>query len=198
MQQFIEVTRSVADVYVCLGDVVNYGPWNDECLELVAQLPGIIYLKCNHEDYFLDQKLLKNEPPLVRIFYEHSIRFFSRKNLITNLPGSYLLEKYLCAHTIGNQRIYKDTDIEIDRDHMIGHSHHQFVIERSGRKIISPGSIGQKRDQIDKINYALFDTGTGEIELCEQDYDFDSFCNELVAREYPLGCIEYYTNKKAR
>ena len=36
--------RDVEQV-VCLGDVVNYGPWNDECLELLRTLPRLVLLE---------------------------------------------------------------------------------------------------------------------------------------------------------
>ena len=42
------------DQYICLGDVVNYGPWSNECVQFIAELGNCIKIKGNHEDYFID------------------------------------------------------------------------------------------------------------------------------------------------
>ena len=41
------------DQYICLGDVVNYGPWSNECVQFIAEMENCIKIKGNHEDYFL-------------------------------------------------------------------------------------------------------------------------------------------------
>jgi predicted phosphodiesterase len=53
LEKFLKSTKYIADTYICLGDVVNYGPWNDECLEFVHSLPGVVLLEGNHERLFL-------------------------------------------------------------------------------------------------------------------------------------------------
>ena len=57
------------DQVICLGDVVNYGPWSNECLELLQTLPGMILLEGNHERLFLGKEPLGHESPLVQQFY---------------------------------------------------------------------------------------------------------------------------------
>ena len=44
------------DGYIVLGDVVNYGPWSNECVDLLETLPNCIKIRGNHEDYFINQK----------------------------------------------------------------------------------------------------------------------------------------------
>ena len=44
------------DQYICLGDVVNYGPWSNECVQFIAEMENCIKIKGNHEDYFIDGK----------------------------------------------------------------------------------------------------------------------------------------------
>ena len=41
------------DLLISLGDVVNYGPWSNECVDLLDTLENKILLKGNHEDAFL-------------------------------------------------------------------------------------------------------------------------------------------------
>jgi predicted phosphodiesterase len=196
LETFVARTDQIVDTYLCLGDVVDYGPWNDECLEIVCSLPCIHYLEGNHERLFLGKISLGNENPLVKDFFCYSIRDFTRYDLIINLPKSHKLDSFTCSHTIGKTKyIYPDTDIIINRDYIIGHSHHQFRISRSGKEIINCGSIGQNRKWIDAINYAIMDTSNREITLCEGPYPIDTLIKEMQNQEYPQNCIDYYLNK---
>jgi predicted phosphodiesterase len=195
LETFVARTKPIVDCYLCLGDVVDYGPWNDECLEIVCSLPGIHYLEGNHEKLFLGKISLGEENPLIRDFYRSSIRNFNRYDLILNLPASLQLDSFTCSHTIGNKYIYPDTPIVVKGDYIIGHSHHQFRISRSGKEIINCGSIGQNRKWIDAINYALLDTSSSEITLYEGQYPIDALIKEMQLQGYPQNCIDYYLNK---
>lgn len=41
------------DLCISLGDVVNYGPWGNECVDFLEGLSKKILLKGNHEEYFI-------------------------------------------------------------------------------------------------------------------------------------------------
>jgi len=195
LERFVQATRNSVDAYLCLGDVVNYGPWNDECLEVVLQLPGITVLEGNHERLFQGTEDLDRELPLVQEFYRHSHKFFSRLDLIAGLPRQVNLGVFECSHTIHGRSIYQDTAIEIGHDYIIGHTHHQFQIERSGFLIINPGSVGQNRKWINMIDYSIYDMASGKIHLRSLPYEVDLFLAELRRRGYPEQCIRYYDGK---
>lgn len=192
LERFVAATRSAVDGYLCLGDVVDYGPWNDECLQMVLSLPGITFIEGNHECLFREAGPPDHELPLVKAFYRHSRQFFSRADLIAELPRQTTLGTYECVHTIEGRSIYPNTAVEIARNYMIGHSHHQFHISRSGFSIVNPGSVGQNRKWIDMLDYLIFDTSSGEIQMHALSYDIDLFISELRARRYPEECIGYY------
>jgi predicted phosphodiesterase len=195
LERFVRATRNDVDAYMCLGDVVDYGPWNDECLEMVRQLPGITVLEGNHERLFLGAEDPDHEPPLVQAFFRHSRQFFSREDLIAGLPSRSELGIFECVHTIDGRSIFPDTSIEIDRNYMVGHTHRQFHIHRSGFAIVNPGSVGQNRRWIDMIDYSIFDTGSGAVDPHSIHYNVALFLSELHQRRYPEQCIEYYANK---
>jgi len=195
LERFVRATRNAVDTYLCLGDVVNYGPWNDECLEIVGQLAGITVLEGNHERLFQGSADPGLESALVQDFYRHSRACFSRHDLIAGLPRQITLGAFECSHTIHNRSIYPDTAIEIGHDYIIGHTHRQFQIERSGFRIVNPGSIGQNRRCIDMADYSIFDTVSGEIRMHSIRYDIDLFLAELRLRGYPEHCIAYYAGK---
>jgi predicted phosphodiesterase len=194
LQAFVDHTREV-DAYVCLGDIVNYGPWNDECLELVFSLPNIVVLEGNHERLFLGWEDINHEIPLVQDFYRHSIAGFTRSDLIKCLSTEYEIGEFTCTHTVDNKRIYRDTSIEIDRNYVIGHTHHAFDISRSGHRIINCGSIGQNRKDVSRSSYALMDLELGSISLKEIPYDIGKLIAEMERRGYGRNCLDYYRSK---
>lgn len=196
LERFVAATRPVADAFLCLGDVVDYGPWNDECLELVHSLPGIVLLEGNHERLFRGVDPIEQEMPLVRDFFHHSVRHFSRRDLIAELPLAWELGPFLCTHTIDGRKIYPDTELAVENHFIIGHTHHQFRIERTGRTIVNCGSIGQNRSCIDELCYALYDTSSGKLTLHREQYPVEVFLHELAVRGYPQGCIDYYLSKR--
>jgi len=198
LERFVRATKDEVDAYVCLGDVVDYGPWNDECLEIVRQLPGVTILQGNHERLFQGDEDLKNEPALVQDFFRHSRQFFSRLDLIEGLPSRCHLDRFECLHTIDGRSIYPDTPIEIERNYMVGHTHRQFQVNRSGFVIVNPGSVGQNRKWIDMVDYSILDTDSGAVRGQSIRYDVDLLLSEMRGRRYPEQCIEYYTNKPRR
>lgn len=195
LEAFVKHTRRSVDAYICLGDVVNYGPWNDECLEMVFSLPNVVVLQGNHERLFLGEEEISHEIPLVQDFYRYSVACFTRSDLIKGLPTEYELGGFTCTHTIGNQRIYQDTAIEIDRNYIIGHTHHAFDIARSGHRIVNCGSIGQNRRDISRSSYALMDLDIGSIVLNENSYDVGKLIAEMERRGYGRNCLDYYKSK---
>ncbi len=195
LERFIEVTQNIVDGYISLGDIVNYGPWNNECLEVIHQLPNVTLLEGNHERLFNGAESIEHELPLVQQFFFHSIKSFSKRTLINSLNPSCKCGKYQCVHTIGHRSIYSNTDIQIENNIILGHTHHQYCIERSGFVIVNPGSVGQNRKWIDTVDYAIIDTRSNEIELLSTQYNFNFLISELRSRKYPQICIDYYLGK---
>lgn len=197
LEAFEVAVRDVADSYLCLGDIVNYGPWNDECLERIVAMPGIQIVAGNHDRLFVDDSELAEEAPVVQEFYHASRAWFTRLDLLRDLPDEAKLGPFRCSHTIGRQRIFADSEVYVDSDYLIGHSHWQYSIRRDGWRIINPGSVGQNRDRINMIDYALYDTDSDQVSLNRLAYDVGKFIAELRARKWPAPCLAYYERKLA-
>ena len=70
------IKKKNVDCYVFLGDVVGYGPWSNECVEIIKDIKNSDKILGNHEEYFIKKKCdSKNE--LTKLFFENSV-----KNLI--------------------------------------------------------------------------------------------------------------------
>ena len=198
LETFLEATLGAVDGYVCLGDVVDYGPWNDECIDRILSLPGIVYLEGNHERYFTGAESIEGKPPLARSFFQASRACFNREEAIRALPNFVQVGEFGAQHTIADLRLFPDTPLEVSGKHFVGHSHHQFRRDfPGGGTIVNCGSVGQNRVRIDRVNYATYDTSTGEVRLEERPYPLDRFLDELKARNWPSECIAYYLRKRA-
>jgi len=185
------------DLYISLGDVVNYGPWSNECVELIDEIPNFISIKGNHEVYFIEQEC-DSKNFLCSEFYKVCIENFKHTNIIKDYLDHYDLDGFLCRHTLGSQYIYQDSNLDIDRNYIIGHSHKQYKVMNNGFYLINPGSLGQNREHINVISYAIFDTETLEVEFKNEIYDVEKVISEMKRKDYPLVCVDYYNSKKRK
>ena len=198
LETFVEATRDEVDSYLCLGDVVDYGPWNDECLDLVGSLPGIVMVEGNHERLFTGEEPIDDKPELAQLFFHASFRSFTRISAITGLPQTARVGDFQAEHTIAGLRLYANTPLEVTGKHFIGHSHYQFRRDfPGGGVLVNCGSVGQNRRRIDRVSYAIYDTSREEIRLEERPYPLDRFLAELETRHYPEPCIRYFRRKLA-
>ena len=181
--------------YICLGDLVNYAPWSNECVDLALSLPHSTLIMGNHEDAFIANHYEgKNE--LVKLFFAETIVDFQRLEEIKGFIEQYTLDQFSCQHTILNQYIYPDTTVSLDNHYIIGHSHHQFQYKNKGFTLYNVGSVGQNRKYINVINYLIYETDTQSMTLCQQTYDVDIVLTEMKTRRYPSVCIDYYAQKE--
>jgi predicted phosphodiesterase len=186
-----------ADLFISLGDVVNYAPWSNECVQLLGIKTNIVTIRGNHEQYFLEKEY-GGKNIIAKTFFEFCIKDFSENKKIEKYIEDYRIEGYYLAHTMDNRIIFSDTEIEISQPTIIAHSHKQFITKKSGYDLINPGSIGQNRKNIDAINFMIWDTDKKTFDAKEIIYDADIVINEMKARQYPEICIQYYLSKKGQ
>jgi len=182
------------DLYICLGDVVNYGPWNNECVDFINNLDNCICILGDHETYFLKGNY-PNQNELVQKFFDVTFKTFNRFNLISSYKEKWKNWDWVFKHTIDDKYIFPDTNIEVHENIFIGHSHKQFIKSINGKIVCNPGSVGQNRSIINLINYAVFYTEFNSIELKKIPYNVEIVLNEMKVRGYPKECLAYYSKK---
>ena len=185
------------DQVVSLGDVVDYGPWSNECVDLLEDIRAI-NLMGNHEEYFIVGKMTAVGYPLVQQFFTTCHADFKRLDVIKKYLPEYKLGTFTCRHTIGNTYIFPDTPVDLQESVFIGHSHVQFSREINNFKVVNTGSVGQNRQEINVINYATFDTSKEEVTLKELVYDHTVVVQKMIEKDYPPECVAYYQQKKTR
>ncbi len=183
------------DQYVCLGDLVNYGPWSNECVDLAMSLPNSITIRGNHEDAFAAGSY-PGDNRLVKRFFEAAYPGFGRQQQIATFQDEFRLDDFVCKHTILDRYIYPDTNVELDANYMIGHSHHQFRYLSNSYTLYNAGSVGQNRKLINCGTYLLYDGEKKTITMANTIYDLNLLIGEMKLRKYPQECIDYYTNKE--
>lgn len=177
---------------IFLGDIVNYGPWSSECVELIDTIENKVLIIGNHEKYYLKPELITNT--LVKKFYDVTITNFKPFNLISNYLERYNIFSYQCIHTINNEKIFKDTKVNIRNNFIIGHTHKQYINVVNKFKIINPGSVGQNRDNLNIISYCKLNN-KNFFEFFNIEYNANIILKKMKYLKYPQECIEYYYSK---
>jgi predicted phosphodiesterase len=182
------------EMYISLGDLVNYGPWSNECVDLAFSLQNTVLLMGNHEEYFI-QEYFPGENRLVRQFTECCLPRFKRQEQIRRFGEKYQLESFTCIHTIENRRLFADSAIVLHGNYCIGHSHQQFLVKNGGFELYNAGSVGQSRDRINLARYLLYYVDTKKFELRVIHYDVRPLLRKMEELKYPGDCMDYYYSK---
>ncbi len=185
------------DQYICLGDLVNYGPWSNECVELALSLPNSKLILGNHEESFING-FYPGTNTLVNDFFKMTFFNFNKTDEIKLFLTEIKLDTFLCKHTIYNSYIYPDTEVVLDNNYIIGHSHHQFKYKNNNFVLYNAGSVGQNRKYINELNYLIYDSDSKFVTMKSALYDLDVVINRMKELSYPEACINYYITKMIR
>lgn len=182
------------DQWICLGDIVGYGPNPVECLEIVIEM-GMSTVLGNHDAGVVGRTNLNFFKNPNRRLLEKTKEMLSSShiNWINNLP--YLLrgESWIAAHSSPIQPEewrYLESAIHIrsilnkipETFCFIGHTHKPSLVpEKLGirkiakgcRYLINPGSVGQSRDDDYRASCAFLNTDNYEYENIRVDYDLE-------------------------
>lgn len=193
--EFVLNSENDSDLVISLGDVVNYGPWSNECVDLLQAQKNKVLLKGNHEDAFITGNYPGNHP-IAKVFFDFCYPKFKNKNVIENYKIDYQLSEFNFCHTLNGNYVFEDTEINIDKNYFIGHSHRIFKRIINGYTLVNTGSVGQNRVNCDEVNYTIFYPIEGKIELIRKSFPSDKLINKMQADLYPQICVEYILSKR--
>lgn len=197
LEQVIKGFRYNCDLMVCHGDVVNYGPWSNECVELL-EAENCIKLLGNHEEAYI-AGYYSGSNVLVKDFFDHTIKDFKHIEIIKKYKERVEIENFEIRHTINNAYYYPDTDLRdlfLVKNTVIGHSHHPFCrYLKDGKSLTNTGSVGQNRANLSVINFAVIDTSSSDVSLVYRSYNPTPLIDKMRAQKYPQDCIDYYLKK---
>ena len=182
------------DVWLCLGDIVGYGPNPVECLEKVIDLNMKTVLG-NHDAGVagLESLRLFRNPNRRLLEITRDLLSDSHIKWLKELPYILKGDSWIAAHSspINPEKwTYMESAIKI-RDMLggldktfcfVGHTHiPSFVPDQLGLKnisskhkyLINPGSVGQSRDHDPRASCAFLNTETFEYELIRVSFDHE-------------------------
>ncbi len=189
-----EIDRLQADVIHCLGDTVGYGPFPNECLDIVRERCKVV-LKGNHDSGLIGETSLDdfNQHGLKAIRwsqekvrkehweYVRSLPFFAVENDLT-LAHSSPHRPNAWTYILTLRAAQENFAAFTTRLCFIGHTHVPVIIgddssinkfRKDCRFIINVGSIGQPRDGNPEAAFGLFDTEKDVYSLIRVPYDIE-------------------------
>jgi diadenosine tetraphosphatase ApaH/serine/threonine PP2A family protein phosphatase len=197
--------RDIHDV-VCLGDIVGYGPWPNECVDLISKSCTVV-VQGNHDsgvtggtpeaDFnaraLLALRWTRRELSPANHAYLADLPLRASRNDMTFVhasphdPGAW---RYLC----GSAYAAADFAALDTRVCFVGHTHVPQIIaeggsaeqpEKTGRYIINVGSVGQPRDGSPHAAFGVFDEESGEFELVRVPYPVEKTAEAILAAGLP-------------
>ena len=115
------------DGYVNLGDVVNYGPWSNECVERINGLKNCINIMGNHEEYF-NSGVCNVKNPLVQAFFYKNYPEYTMKKITDKYEQSVDFMGFTITHNLLEKGyVFADTDLKLTKNTILRHSHQQYL-----------------------------------------------------------------------
>jgi diadenosine tetraphosphatase ApaH/serine/threonine PP2A family protein phosphatase len=207
LQEVIKkIKESKADVTYCLGDTVGYGPFPNECVELVRENCAIT-LKGNHDSGLIEETPLDdfNHYGLAAIQWSKGVATKETCDFLRGLPFTAEDQGVMLAHSsprnpeawtyILTMRSAKD-NFEAFKTPVcfIGHTHVPVIIGEDGtvnsfkkgvRHIVNVGSVGQPRDGNSDAAFGLYDTASGDYTLVRVSYDIQKTARAIREQGLP-------------
>jgi len=191
------------DAVICLGDIVDYGPDPSPCIDYF-RAENTYRVRGNHDNavaFRVDCACGEAFRHLSVETREYMWQVLSREELdfMGSAETSLMLESggkpVLAVHAAPSDHLFKyltpDTPMEelagemeaVSADIVLtGHSHRPFIREFGQRMLVNVGSVGQPRDGIPQVSYAVLENG--RVELKRTDYDIAAAVGKLKALPY--------------
>jgi diadenosine tetraphosphatase ApaH/serine/threonine PP2A family protein phosphatase len=205
--------------YVCLGDVVGYGPNPTECVKIIRDLncPTVMG---NHDEYCATDLDLRGFNPMASdaikwtrdqlsaddkawlrgLKYVQAVESFTIVHATLDLPErwQYVFDRLAAATSFNYQRTtvcfngHTHVPIAFVRGEkgIQGGLYGKIKIEIGRKYFVNCGSIGQPRDRNPKAAYVTFDLISNFIELHRLDYDIGATQAKIHGAGLPPSLAE--------
>jgi diadenosine tetraphosphatase ApaH/serine/threonine PP2A family protein phosphatase len=195
------------EAYMCLGDIVGYGPQPVECLHEIRKYASII-IAGNH-DYAVSDKIgassfnmLAKEAMLWTRskLNEADLDFLSNLPLEARLEDSHLVHGTLYAPELFDY-VQTSYDAHLSMEKMdlpicfVGHSHVPVTfiqdeviryslqpsidVQDGNKVIVNVGSVGQPRDKDPRACYAIYDSTARTVSIERVHYNVEAVIGKI-------------------
>jgi diadenosine tetraphosphatase ApaH/serine/threonine PP2A family protein phosphatase len=190
----------------CLGDIVGYGPYPNECVEIVRTRCSLV-VAGNHDSGVVGETSVDefNEYGLRAIFWTRGALAAKHLEYLRGLPLSLTQDSCTLVHASPSEPsdwnylhtvrgATKNFRSFATRLCFIGHTHVPMVIGEdgtvnryaaTGRYIINVGSVGQPRDGDPAAAFGIYDSSTGGYETVRVSYAIEKTAGAIVRAGLP-------------
>lgn len=214
-----ELTRRGIERWVCLGDLVGYGPDPGACIELIRRQADLV-LAGNHDHAALGltDPAWFNPQARAAILWTRSRLTPDEAAYLKDLPVSRSWQGACLAHSsprepgqwhyiLSLEEAQENFPCFPERLCFVGHSHVPAVfveeegevrcedsvrggLETGGRYLINVGSVGQPRDGDPRAAFLIYDSAAEEFELVRIPYDIAATQAKMRRAGLPRFLIE--------
>jgi putative phosphoesterase len=203
LQAVLKVPHNKA---ICLGDIVDYGPEPDRCIDVMRK-KEIPTIRGNHDNavafkvdcqcgYRYKHLSIATREYTWKILDRSEIEYLQKLPLFVKeeIDGKRLYLTHASPRSMFEYIKPETTDEEIlnmvneaaepvEAEFLVvGHSHIPMNRKLGDLTIINPGSVGQPRDGDNRASCAVFDTESGGVEFFRCEYDVDAVCAKIENR----------------
>ena len=193
------------DIMLCLGDLVDYGPWPDEVIDFIKENADYVVLgnhdyslafdgDCGCTSEYIDLTMYSRKAVLDRLNESHILYLKSLPQrlkldidgLVLNLVhGSIRHPLYgFVAPFVEENKIREEMD-GAEGIVLFGHSHYAMQKRLSSNLvIINPGSVGFPKGDDPRTSYGVFEDGKYYQKKLE--YDIESVVNGIKNMDMPM------------
>lgn len=198
----LEAIDEPCDQIICLGDIVDYGPEPAACIEALQK--SLLRVRGNHDNavaFRMDCGCGEAFRHLSVATREYMWQVLKPEHLAWLGEADLQLEttidgrRIYAVHAAPSDPLFKyllpgapDTELRqeaalADADIILmGHTHKPFLREADGKLLVNVGSVGQPRDGIPEVSYAVIEEG--RVELRRTAYDVERAAARV--RDLPL------------
>ncbi len=194
------------DRIYCLGDIVGYGPYPNECVTLVREQCTAV-VQGNHDSGVIGRTSLDDFNSYGRAAIEWTTQRITRahRQYLESLPLILMEGNLTLVHASPNKPddwMYvvtwpqaKDAFAAFkSRLCFIGHTHRPLIIgedqsldafQKTGRFLINVGSVGQPRDGFKEASFGFLDTRAWTCEIIRVPYNIERTAEAIMKAGLP-------------
>ena len=213
-----ELSEAAVDSYLCLGDVVGYGPRPNQCCDLIREL-DCVCISGNHDEaaVFPGKEEWFTVPARHCILWTREQLTDSNREFLRSLEPMAMIGDSItiCHGSLPDPDHYTTTpaDALLTLETMqtpicfFGHTHYAewFIYGRNDELpsehpqprggtckleqgllyLINPGAVGQPRDGVEMVSYAIYDEEAGEVTIYRVAYDIGRTARQMQEAGLP-------------
>ena len=205
------LSQTGCDAIICCGDIIGIGPFPEETVQYMRQIPNLLAVRGNHEKYLLEGMPTQSPNEEQMGFeemkhhkWEHGLLSAESIDFLKNLPyrvdvtyeGQRIAVMHFCmdydGHYIRQKRNPSETDLknmfaDVPSDIILyGHDHSRTIC-KADKVYVNVGSLGcpGKDKNIARAGVVVIEEGRVDIQAIDVEYAANCVVEKINEINYP-------------